>query len=78
MMIFTLIVQATSADLRTWRDRGPAFCTSDVCPPAPDPAACNAIDPHAFNSGGRSWMVFGSFWSGIALGCRSLCISLGG
>ena len=58
---------ATSPDLHSWTDRGPAFCTEDVCPAAPDPHACNAIDPHAFVSGGRSWMVFGSFWSGIKL-----------
>ena len=58
---------ATTADFRTWTDRGAALCTEDVCPPAPDPSACNAIDPHAFTGAGRSWMVFGSFWSGIKL-----------
>ena len=30
---------ATSPDLTTWQDRGPAFCTADVCPAAPDPQA---------------------------------------
>eukprot|EP00727_Mastigamoeba_balamuthi_P012747 m51a1_g8095 putative arabinan endo- -alpha-l-arabinosidase (324) ;mRNA; f:67016-67987 len=44
-----------------WQDMGPVLCSST-------PSPYNAIDPHTYwDANGKLWMVYGSFWTGIAL-----------
>ncbi|MEZ0163850.1 arabinan endo-1,5-alpha-L-arabinosidase [Kineococcus sp. LSe6-4] len=53
-----LATTRTPGDLGSWVDHGPVL-TSD----AGDDY--NAIDPDVYQAGGKWWIAFGSFWSGI-------------